>query len=89
MQSRVRGAGESAGLPPAVWLPGLEESTLAELKTILDGYEGRCPVVFELVTPHSYRLTAQSAEVQKVTPSEELIAKIEAALGENSVTVEY
>ncbi|MGB8959335.1 MAG: DNA polymerase III subunit alpha [Candidatus Aminicenantales bacterium] len=72
-----------------IFLPGLEESTLAELKTILDGYEGRCPVVFELETPHSYRLTAQSAEVQKVTPSEELIAKIEAALGENSVTVEY
>jgi DNA polymerase III subunit alpha len=72
-----------------IFLPGLEESTLAELKTLLDGYEGRCPVVFELETPHSYRLTAQSAEVQKVTPSEELLQKIEAALGENSVTIEY
>jgi hypothetical protein len=72
-----------------IFLPGLEESTLAELKTLLDGYEGRCPVVFELETPHSYRLTAQSAEVQKVAPSEELLQKIEAALGENSVTIEY
>ena len=62
---------------------------LAELKTLLDGYEGRCPVVFELETPHSYRLTAQSAEVQKVTPSEELIKKIQDVLGEDAVFVEY
>ena len=72
-----------------IFLPGLEESTLAELKTILEGYEGRCPVVFELETPHSYRLTAQSAEVQKVTPSEELIKKIQDVLGEDAVFVEY
>ncbi len=72
-----------------IFLPGLEESTLAELKTLLDGYEGRCPVVFELETPHSYRLTAQSAEVQKVTPSEELIKKIQDVLGEDAVFVEY
>jgi DNA polymerase-3 subunit alpha len=72
-----------------IFLPGLEESTLAELKALLDGYEGRCPVVFELETPHSYRLTAQSAEVQKVTPSEELIQKIRDVLGEDAVFVEY
>ncbi len=72
-----------------IFLPGLEESTIAELKSVLDGYEGRCPVEFELETPHSYRVVAQSAEVQKVTPSEELIQKIESLLGENSVTVEY
>jgi DNA polymerase-3 subunit alpha len=72
-----------------IFLPGLEEATLAELKTILDGYEGRCPVEFELETPHSYRLVAQSAEVQRVTPSEELIKKIEDLLGENSVSVDY
>ena len=72
-----------------IFLPGLEEATLAELKTILDGYEGKCPVVFELETPHSYRVVAQSAEVQKVTPSEDLIKKIEALLGEKSVSVDY
>jgi DNA polymerase-3 subunit alpha len=72
-----------------IFLPGLEEAILAELKTILDGHEGRCPVEFELVTPHSYRLTAQSAEVQKVTPSEELLKKIEDLLGENAVSVDY
>lgn len=72
-----------------IFLPGLEEATLAELKTILDNHEGKCPVMFELDTPHSYRLTAQSAEVQRVTPTENLIRKIEALLGENSVSVDY
>ncbi len=72
-----------------IFLPGLEEATLAELKSIMDGYEGKCPVVFELETPHSYRVVAQSAEVQKVTPSEDLLKKIEALLGEKSVSVDY
>lgn len=72
-----------------IFLPGLEEATLTELKTILDAHEGKCPVYFELETPRSYRLTAQSAEVQKVTPSEDLIKKVEALLGEKSVSVDY
>mgnify|MGYP001273001934 FL=1 len=72
-----------------IFLPGLEDAVIAELKTVLDGYEGKCPVQFELVTPRSFRVVAQSAEVQKVTPSEELIRKIESLLGESSVSVEY
>jgi DNA polymerase-3 subunit alpha len=72
-----------------IFLPGLEEATLSELKEILDAHEGKCPVYFELETPRSYRLTAQSAEVQKVAPSETLIKKVEALLGEKSVSVDY
>jgi DNA polymerase-3 subunit alpha len=72
-----------------IFLPGLEEATLAELKTILDAHEGRCPVFFELETPHSYRLFTRSAEVQRVAPSEDLVKKVEALLGENCVTIDY
>jgi DNA polymerase-3 subunit alpha len=72
-----------------IFLPGLEEATLAELKTLLDGYAGRCPVVFELAHPHSFKLTAQSAEVQRVTPSEVLLDKIAALLGDDAVSVDY
>jgi DNA polymerase-3 subunit alpha len=72
-----------------IFLPGLEEATLSELKAILDSHEGKCPAYFELETPHSYRLVAQSAEVQRVTPTEDLIKKVEALLGEKSVSVEY
>ncbi len=72
-----------------IFLPGLEEATIAELKTILDAHEGKCPVYFELETPHSYRVVARSVEVQRVAPTEDLIKKIEALLGENSVSVDY
>jgi DNA polymerase-3 subunit alpha len=72
-----------------IFLPGLEEATLSELKAIMDAHEGKCPVYFELETPHSYRLVAQSAEVQRVTPSEDLLKKVEALLGEKSVSVDY
>jgi DNA polymerase-3 subunit alpha len=72
-----------------IFLPGLEESTLSELKAIMDSHEGKCPVYFELETPHSYRLVAQSAEVQRVIPSEDLLKKVEALLGEKSVSVDY
>jgi DNA polymerase-3 subunit alpha len=72
-----------------IFLPGLEEATITELKTILDAHEGKCPVYFELETPHSYRVVARSVEVQRVAPTEALLKKIEALLGENSVSVEY
>ena len=72
-----------------IFLPGLEEATISELKSILDAHGGKCPVYFELETPHSYRVVARSAEVLKVTPTEDLLKKIEALLGENSVSVDY
>jgi len=72
-----------------IFLPGLEDSVIAELKSVLDKYEGRCPVTFELETPHAYRMVAQSVEVQSVTPTEELKKRIESLLGENSVHIDY
>jgi DNA polymerase-3 subunit alpha len=72
-----------------VYLPGLEESVLTELKALLDTSEGACPVYFELETPHAFRLVTRSAEVHSVTPSEDLKKRIEALLGEGSVTIEY
>ncbi len=72
-----------------IFLPGLEETTLAELKSLLDSHGGKCPVTFELETPHAYRLRAQSAEVRFVTPSEDLVEKVERLLGDNSVTIDY
>ena len=72
-----------------VFLPGLEESVLAELKALLDKSEGPCPVYFELETPHAFKMVTRSAEVHSVTPTEELKKRIEALLGEDSVTIEY
>ncbi|MEN6312400.1 MAG: DNA polymerase III subunit alpha, partial [Acidobacteriota bacterium] len=72
-----------------IFLPGLEEATLAELKVILDSHEGKIPVYFELETPHAYKVVARSTEVQRVAPTEALLRKIEDLLGENSVSVDY
>ena len=72
-----------------ILLPGLEGSVFEELKTILDRYRGDCPVLFELQTPHSYRMIVQSAEAQSVKPTEEFTKSVEALLGEETVLVEY
>ncbi len=72
-----------------IYLPGLEESLIAELKELLERYPGECPILFDLETPHSYRVLVQSIEVQGVIPSEELTRSVERLLGENSISVEY
>jgi DNA polymerase-3 subunit alpha len=72
-----------------IFLPGLEESVIRELKELLEKNSGECPVFFELETPHSYRVLAQSIEVHGVLPSDELTRGVEQLLGENSVFIEY
>lgn len=72
-----------------ILLPGLEDSVFKELKTILDKYQGDCPVLFELQTPHSYRMVVQSPEAQSVKPSEEFTKNVELLLGEDTVLIEY
>jgi DNA polymerase-3 subunit alpha len=72
-----------------ILLPGLEESVFEELKSILDRYQGNCPVLFELQKPHSYRMVVQSAEAQSVKPSEEFTKTVEMLLGEDTVLIEY
>jgi DNA polymerase-3 subunit alpha len=72
-----------------IFLPGIEESVFVELKNLLDKSRGKCPVLFELETPHSYRMVVQSVDIQSVSPSEELTKNIEDLLGEGSVVIEY
>jgi DNA polymerase-3 subunit alpha len=72
-----------------IFLPGIEESVFVELKDLLNKNRGRCPVLFELETPHSYRMVVQSVDIQSVSPSEELTKNIEDLLGEGSVVIEY
>jgi DNA polymerase-3 subunit alpha len=72
-----------------IFVPGMEESMLRDLKEILDKNAGECPVFFELETPHAYRLVAQSVEVKGVLPSDDLTKMIQNLLGEDSVYIEY
>lgn len=72
-----------------IFLPGIEKTVFEDLKALLEKYEGECPVIFELESPHAYRLVARSAEIKGVSPSETLIQRLEDLLGENSVVIEY
>lgn len=72
-----------------IFLPGIEETVFEELKVILDKYQGKCPVFFELETPHSHRMIVQSREIQGVVPAEDLTKDVENLLGENSIFIEY
>ena len=72
-----------------IFLPGTEDSIFSELKSILEKNTGDCPVIFELETPHSYRMMVQSVEVQGVAVSEPLTRVIENLLGEEAVKIEY
>jgi DNA polymerase-3 subunit alpha len=72
-----------------IYLPGLEETVIEELKAILERNLGECPVFFELETPLAYRLVAQSIDIRGISPSEELAKSLESLLGENSVIIEY
>jgi len=72
-----------------IFLPGLEESVLKDLKETLEKSPGACPVFFELETPHAYRVIAQSIEVRTVAPTDELTKSVEQLLGEGTVTVQY
>ncbi len=72
-----------------IFLPGIEESIFEDLKSMLEKNQGECPVLFELETPHSYRMVVQSVDIQGVAPTEELTKDIESLLGEGSVFIEY
>jgi len=72
-----------------IFLPGIEKALFEELKDLLEKNRGECPVFFELEIPHSYRMTAQSVEIQGVSPSEKLKKNIENLLGEKSVFIQY
>jgi DNA polymerase-3 subunit alpha len=72
-----------------IFLPGLEDSVLQELKELLEKSPGECPVLFELETPHALRVIAQSVEVRSVSPSDELARSVEQLLGEGTVSVQY
>ncbi|MFQ6082293.1 MAG: DNA polymerase III subunit alpha [Candidatus Aminicenantia bacterium] len=72
-----------------IFIPGIEERVFLSLKEILEKNQGECPIIFELETPPFYRLIAQSIELIGVSPTEELIQKLENLLGENSVSIDY
>jgi DNA polymerase-3 subunit alpha len=72
-----------------IFMPGLEESLLNELREVLAQNPGEVQVYFELETPHAYKVIAQSAEMRGVSPSEDMTEALERLFGEGAVTIDY
>jgi DNA polymerase-3 subunit alpha len=66
----------------------MEEEDIQEMKKIFESFPGDCPLYLQLENSAASCLI-QSAEAQKITPSEEFIERIENLLGKNSVVIEY
>jgi len=72
-----------------VFVPGLEESVIAELKELLAKHPGDCPLFFDLETPHAHRVVLQSGDISGIDLSEPLTRRIQTLLGESAVWIEY
>ncbi|MCX7974740.1 MAG: DNA polymerase III subunit alpha [Candidatus Aminicenantes bacterium] len=72
-----------------LFVPGLETSSMEELKNLLLEYPGECPVIFDLEIPYNCRVRIQSREIIGIKPVESLTRRLEALLGEDSVILEY
>ncbi|MGB9893904.1 MAG: OB-fold nucleic acid binding domain-containing protein, partial [Candidatus Saccharicenans sp.] len=66
----------------------LNEENIQEMKQILKAFPGDCLLYLQLEDTSTSCLI-QSAEVQSINPSEELISRIENLFGPDSVMVEY
>ena len=72
-----------------VFVPGLEETVIEELQSLLAKHKGDCPLFFELETPHAHRVVVQSGEIMGVYISDSLIKQLHNLMGEESVYIEY
>jgi len=65
--------------------PAVDESRVRELQTLLRNHPGPLPVQFTVIHEGTYRVQLKPALPLLVQADEDLIEKIEAKLGENSV----
>jgi len=72
-----------------IYLPGLEPAVLEEMQGILAKNAGDCPLVFDLETAASGRVTTQSPEFKGLNPVPAAVKALEALLGPETVLVEY
>jgi DNA polymerase-3 subunit alpha len=72
-----------------IFVPGIDEAVMGELKDILERHAGACPLYFELEMPFEFKLVMQSVDVKGVAPSDELARSVDALLGGESFVVDY
>ncbi|MFQ5672821.1 MAG: DNA polymerase III subunit alpha [Nitrospinales bacterium] len=67
---------------------GLEKETLLDVKRILSDYKGDSKLFLHFTSPDKKTTVLSAAESLKVKPSDEVVRKIEAVLGEDSIRFE-
>lgn len=67
--------------------PGLERETLMELKSILEGHSGSCPVYLNMFVPGKGLVVVRARNVS-VRADDGLVSELVALLGEDSVKLE-
>ena len=66
-------------------LPHLDEEKAKQLESLLQLHQGKCPVHFELVNGHDYRLRLIPQENLSINPIPAFISEVEDLFGESSV----
>jgi len=64
---------------------GLSKDSLVELKNILIGEKGKCPVVLKITTPQKLSVTIDLSQEIKINPKKETLKKIEKLIGGGTV----
>ncbi|MDI6785787.1 MAG: DNA polymerase III subunit alpha [bacterium] len=68
--------------------PGMRRDNLLSLKKILSDNKGKVPVCLHIITTHHGEVVASVSSELNVTPSNQMIEKVEALFGENMIWVE-
>jgi len=68
-------------------IPMLEKQTIQELHSLLEANRGKCSVRFDLVQPQRFQVSIKPNAYIKVTPTKELIDRLEEMFGKGAVTL--
>jgi DNA polymerase-3 subunit alpha len=71
----------------SVYISDIEHGRLEELKRLLLASGGTCPVILDFAAGTGERVLMRAGNQFRVTPSPDLVKRIEALLGESSVTL--
>jgi DNA polymerase-3 subunit alpha len=68
-------------------LPSVSPQNLSKLHTLLNDYQGKCPLEFELLDRGRYRVRVVPQEALHVKPTPPFIQAVEKLFGEDSVAL--
>ncbi len=71
----------------SIAVQAIEDEKVTQLRHLIGRFPGQCPLEFELLKRHHFRLRLVPSENLEINPDPSFIAEIEGLFGENSVTL--